>query len=204
MQRARCSQVEGELVEVHIAGDGANLRTEASNLVCEHAGGWNLDRIVPVVVVVAEGVGEVQDGHLTDLRRVLSHVEMRRLDGALSHRVRHKEEIKLAIDDLRLLNEACVDVGTLRRVVNEVLSIVTSRLLEESLSDSLVHNDQRDVGVLLGGCLRVTSVLHRDDAVELLELLVNDLLAHGIAHTITIDEDMARQTSIVEFAIGLE
>lgn len=204
MQRARSSQVEGELVEIHIAGDCADLRAEASDLVCKHAGGWNLDRIVPVVVVVAEGVCEVQDGHLTDLRRVLSNVEMRRLDGALSHRVRHKEEIKLAIDDLRLLNEACVDVGTLRRVVNEVLSIVTSRLLEESLTHSLVHNDQSDVGVLLGGRLRVASVLHRDDAVELLELLVNDLLAHGVTHTVTIDEDVAGQLSIVELAIGLE
>ena len=204
MQRARSSQVEGELMEIHIAGDCADLRTEASDLVCKHAGCWNLDRIVPVVVVVAEGVCEVQDGHLTDLRRVLSNVEMRRLDGALSHRVRHKEEIKLAIDDLRLLNEACVDVGTLRRVVNEVLSIVTSRLLEESLTHSLVHNDQSDVGVLLGGRLRVASVLHRDDAVELLELLVDDLLAHGVTDTVTIDEDVARQHAIVELAIRLE
>ena len=77
------SQVEGELVEVHIARDGSNLGTEARNLVCEHAGGGNLDGIVPVVVVVAQGVGEVQDGHLGDLRRVLSHIEVSWLNAAL-------------------------------------------------------------------------------------------------------------------------
>ena len=46
-------------MEVHIAGDGADFRTEAGNLVCEHAGRGDLDGIVPVVVVVAEGVREV-------------------------------------------------------------------------------------------------------------------------------------------------
>ena len=35
-----------------------------------------------------------------------------------------KEEVKLALNDLRLLNEARVNVGTLRRVVNEVLAVV--------------------------------------------------------------------------------
>ena len=118
--------------------------------------------------------------------------------------MRHKEEVKFTFNDLRLLNEARVDVGSLRRVVNEVLPIVAGRLLEESLTDSLVHDDQRDVRMLLGRCIRVTSVLHRDDAIELLELLVDDLLAHGVSYTVTIDEHMARQLSIVELAISLE
>ena len=121
MQRARSSQVEGELVEVHIAGDGANFRSEASDLVCEHAGGRNLDRIIPVVVVVTQGVREVKDGHLADIRRVLGDVEVCRLDGTLGDGVRHEEEVELAIDDLGLLDEARVDVGTLRWVVDEVL-----------------------------------------------------------------------------------
>ena len=118
--------------------------------------------------------------------------------------MRHKEEVKLAIDNLRLLNKASVDISTLRRVVNEVLTIVTSCLLEESLTDSLVHDDQRDVGMILGRRFLVTTVLHRDDAIELLELLVDDLLAHGVSYTVTIDEHMARQLSIVELAISLE
>ena len=124
MQRARSSQVEGELVEVHIAGDGANLRAEAGNLVCEHAGGRNLDRIIPVVVVVTQGVREVKDGHLADIRRVLGDVEVCRLDGTLGDGVRHEEEVELAIDDLGLLDEASVNVGTLWRVINEVLVLV--------------------------------------------------------------------------------
>ena len=46
--------------------------------------------------------------------------------------------------------------------------------------------------MILSGRLRVTTVLHCDDTIELLELLIDDLLAHGIANTITIDKDMAR------------
>jgi hypothetical protein len=38
--------------------------------------------------------------------------------------VRHKEEIELAIDDLGLLDEASVNVGTLWWVINEVLVVV--------------------------------------------------------------------------------
>ena len=62
-----CSQVEGELVEIHIAGDRADLGSEAGNLIGEHAWRRNLNGIVPVVVVVAKSIGEVQDCHLGDL-----------------------------------------------------------------------------------------------------------------------------------------
>ena len=57
------SQVEWELVKVYIAGNGSDLGSEASNLVGEHARRRNLDRIVPVVVVVAEGVSKVENRH---------------------------------------------------------------------------------------------------------------------------------------------
>ena len=50
--------------------------------------------------------------------------------------MRHQEEIEFAIDDLGLLNEAVVNVGTLGRVYNLALG-----LLEESLTDTLVYND---------------------------------------------------------------
>ena len=70
-------------MEVDVAGDSSDLGAEACDLVRKHAGRRDLDRVIPVVVVVAEGVREVQDGHLADLRRVLSHVEVGRLDGAL-------------------------------------------------------------------------------------------------------------------------
>ena len=111
-------------MEVHIAGDGANLGAEAGNLVGEHAGGRDLDRVVPVVVVVAQGVREVQDGHLADVGGVLGDVEVRGLDGALGDGVRNEEEVELAIDDLGLLDEASVNVGTLWWVINEVLVVV--------------------------------------------------------------------------------
>ena len=51
-------------MEVHIAGDRADLGAEASNLICKHAGSWDLDGVVPVVVIVTKRVGEVQDRHL--------------------------------------------------------------------------------------------------------------------------------------------
>lgn len=118
--------------------------------------------------------------------------------------MRHKEEVKLAIDNLRLLNKACINVCTLRRVVDEVLSIVACSLLEESLADSLVHDDQGNVRMRFGLSLRVTAVLHGDDAVELLKFLIDDLLAHGVTDTITVDEHMAGQFAIVELTVGLE
>ena len=63
--------------------------------------------------------------------------------------MRDKEEVKLAIDDFRLLDEAIIDVGTLGRVVDVVLAVVLLSLLEESLTDTLVHDDQRDLRGLL-------------------------------------------------------
>jgi hypothetical protein len=70
-------------VQVDIAGDSAHFGAESSNFVGEHARGRDLDRVVPVVVVVAQCVREVQDRHLRDLRRVLSDIEMSWLDRSL-------------------------------------------------------------------------------------------------------------------------
>lgn len=181
MQRTHTSQVEGELVEVHIAGDRANLRTEASNLVCKHAGRWNLYSVVPVVVVVAQGIREVQDGHLADLRGVLRDVEMRRFDRTLRDGVWHEEEVKFAIDNLRLLDKASINVSSLRRVVNVgIFGVRVRGLLEESLANTLVHDDKRDVRWILSlsARLRVAAVLHLHNPVKLFEFLVNDLLSH--------------------------
>ena len=49
-------------MQVDITGNGADLRAEACNLVCEHAWSGDLNGVVPIVVVVTEGVGEVKDG----------------------------------------------------------------------------------------------------------------------------------------------
>ena len=194
-------------MEVHIAGDGADLGAESSDLVREHAGRGNLDGVVPVVVVVAQGVREVQDRHLRDLRRVLGHIEVSGLDGALCHGVRHQEEVKLTVDHFSLLDEASIDVGSLRRVVNEhvvIVVVIAWELLEEALSHTLVHNDEGDVRMLLAGRVLVSGVLHLDNAVELGQLLVDDLLAHGVTDTVTVDEDVARHGPVVELAVALE
>lgn len=87
-------------MQVDIAGDGAHFGAESGNFVGEHARGRDLDRVVPIVVVVAERVREVQDSHLRDLRRVLSDVEMSRLDRSLGDGVGNEEEVKLAVDNL--------------------------------------------------------------------------------------------------------
>lgn len=58
------------------------------------------------------------------------------LDSSLGHRVRDQEEIEGAVDDLGLLDETLINVGTLRRVCNG------GSCLEESLSNTLVHNHE--------------------------------------------------------------
>ena len=114
------SQVEWELVEIHVAGDGANFGAEASDLVGQHTWCGDLNGVVPIVVIVTKRICEVKNRHLGDLGRVLGHIEVSGLDRALCHGVRNEEEVKLTVNDFRLLNKAIVNVGTLRRVVNEV------------------------------------------------------------------------------------
>ena len=58
----------------------------------------------------------------------------------------HEEEIELAFNDFRLLNEASINIGALRRVVDEVPAVVALRLLEESLAHALINDDQSDLG----------------------------------------------------------
>ena len=87
---------------------------------------------------------------------------MSRLDGSLSDRVGHEEEVKPAIDNFGLLDEAAVHVGALRRVrdVSEAVAGSSTMVaasvmrlllllvldLEEPLSDALVDDDQSRLG----------------------------------------------------------
>jgi len=59
--------------------------------------------------------------------------------------VRHKEEIKFAVDHFTLLNETLVHVCTLRRIVNEGLVLLVLSLLEETLAHAFIHDNQRYV-----------------------------------------------------------
>lgn len=94
----------------------------------------------------------------------------------------NQEEVKFAVNDFGLLDEALVDVGTLGRVLDEVLTIVAHRLLEESLAHSFVHNNESNLRRFLLLNLAAfhfyETVFDRDDVVQLLQLLVNDLLSH--------------------------
>ena len=95
--------------------------------------------------------------------------------------MRHQEEVKLTVDHFSLLDEASIDVGSLRWVVNEhvvIVVVIAWELLEEALSHTLVHNDEGDVRMLLAGRVLVSGVLHLDNAIELGQLLIDDLLAH--------------------------
>ena len=117
--------------------------------------------------------------------------------------MRDEEEIEATFDDLCLLDEAVVHICALRRVqdVGSVRALLCL-LLEESLSHTLVDDDECGVGkrdtLILG------VVLVSEDLLQLIELEIDDLLAHGIADTVTIDEDVVRETSSVEVAVGLQ
>ena len=51
-------------MEVNIRWNVTDLATINGDLVSQHAGCGNLNRIWPVVIVVAEGICEVQNGVL--------------------------------------------------------------------------------------------------------------------------------------------
>jgi hypothetical protein len=81
--------------------------------------------------------------------------------------MRHKEEIKLAINNFRLFDKALIDVGSLRWVINESLAVLMS-LLEKSLTDTLVHDDERDLGWVVFTLLTVEeTVFLLDDLIQL-------------------------------------
>lgn len=100
------SQEEGQLQEINILGDGTNFSSVDGDSVSEHAWSWDLDGIVPIGVVVAESVGEVEDGLLGQIGRILSNVEVSGLSGSLGDIVGDNEEIEAAILDLGLFDEA--------------------------------------------------------------------------------------------------
>lgn len=128
------------------------------------------------------------------------------LDTALGDRVRYQEEIEAAVNNFTLFNETLINVGTLRRIVNESLVLLILGLLEEALTHALIDNDQGDLGPLslVSVVCSIHAILFSNDGIELLELKIDDLLAHGITDTITVDEDVSWHLAAVEVAIGSE
>lgn len=187
-------------MKVDVRRDVADFATVNGDLVGKHARSRDLDGIWPVVVVVTKGIGEVKDRFLGNARGVFGNIEVSGLNGSLGDGVRHQEEIELAIDDFGLLDEALVHIGTLRGVEDST-SLVAWGLLEESLSDSLVNNGESDLRQFVALSLRV--VLVSKNLLKLIELKLDDLLAHGITNTISVDEDVVWQES-VEVLVGLK
>ena len=104
----------------------------------------------------------------------------------------HEEEIESSLHNFGLLNEAVINISTLRRVQDVVLA----RFLEESLSNTLVDDDECDMGERLALALRVIFIC--ENLLQLVKLKADDLLAHRIADSITIDENMVWQSATVK------
>lgn len=213
------SKEEWELVQVHVRWDITNFRSVDGDLVSQHARGWDLDRISPIVVVVAKSVREIQDRILRDVRVVFGHIEVGWLHCTLSDGMRHQEEIESAINNFRLLDEAVVNVSSLRRIGDSITSTLVvatpthvllgwvsflASELEESLSDSFVDNDKSGLGQFTLILFRLVVVLLLHDLVKLLKFVLDHLRPHRIADTISVDEDVVGKLAIVVVSKGLE
>jgi hypothetical protein len=72
-------------------------------------------------------------------------------------------------------------------------------LLEDTLSNSLVHNDESDLWYLLAS---VFIILFREDLFELVQFLGDNHLSHGITNTVSVDEDVVWHGSFIVVSIG--
>lgn len=118
---------------------------------------------------------------------------------SLGHWMRDQEEIKSAIDNLWLLNKSLINICALRWIRDA--SIGTH--LEESLSDSLVDDDQCVLGQdwLLW---RIQTVFLLHNLFKLFKLMANNLSSHWVSYSISIDKDMIWQLSLIMVSECLE
>ena len=72
-------------MEVNIRWNVTDLATIDGDLVSQHAGCRDLNRIWPIVIIVAEGISKVQNGILGDQGRVLCNIEMGGFNSTLSN-----------------------------------------------------------------------------------------------------------------------
>jgi hypothetical protein len=106
----------------------------------------------------------------------------------------------------------------LRRVLDELVTLLGLSLLEESLTNTLVYDDQGNFWfdirldfnffvllfrLFLGLSFLEETIFLIYDLVQLVEFLVDDHLSHGIADTITIDENVFWH-GIVKVLVALE
>ena len=72
--------------------------------------------------------------------------------------------------------------------MSSVRAWVLRGFLKESLSHTLVDDDECDMGE--GTALRFRVIFVSQDFLKLFELKIDDLLAHRVAYTVTIDENV--------------
>lgn len=118
-------------------------------------------------------------------------------DSPLGDHVRHKEEIEFAINDLLLFHKVLIYVSSLRWV-----SDLFAPQFEESFPYSLVDDDKGNVWLGNDGLLCLVDGIN--SSLELDEFLFNDHLPHCIANTISVNEDLLRQLTVVVVLVGFE
>lgn len=110
------SEEEGVLLQFRVSRYISNIGVVDGDSVSKHAWSWNLDRISPVGIVVAESICEIQNSLLGKTGSVLGYVEMSRLGSTLCNGMWDEEKVKYSFFVSRLLNEALIDIGALRRI----------------------------------------------------------------------------------------
>lgn len=120
----------------------ADVHVELSDLVGVHARSWHFDGTSPVEIVVAEIKGELLNDVLLHGRVIVGDVEVSWQHASLGSVLRNKIEVVFHIRIL-VLNYLVVDAAS----GWWILEVSVLIFHEESLSDSLVHNDHSDVGL---------------------------------------------------------
>lgn len=118
---------------------------------------------------------------------------MSRLHCALSDLVGDQEEVEPSVLHLGLLNKASVNVGPLGRIVD-----LGPLSLEESLSYALVDDNESESRLSLGTVFLAKNLL------ELVEFFLDDLVAHGIAYAVSVNEDVLGQAPLVVVPVASE
>lgn len=146
-------------MKVDVWWNRANFASEAGYLISQHYWSGYLNRVVPIVVVVAKGVGKIENGFFRNIGLVFSDVEVGWLNWSLSHSVRDQEEVELTVDNFSLLNEALVHISTSRWVAYSITIVA-----EESLANTFVNNNKSNLrGFNSMFCIK--SILFGDDFV---------------------------------------
>jgi hypothetical protein len=184
-------------LQVQVLRDVTDLSSVHSDLVSKHTRCGDLDSVSPIVIVVTEGIGEVEDSVFGEEGCVFCDVEMSRFSSSLCDGMGDQEEVEFSINNFSLFNEPGINISSLRRIDN-----VSSSDLEESLSDSLVDENESDLRGFGHSWWEI--VLLSNDLLELLKLQVDDHLSHGITNSISVDENVVRHSSFVEVSVALE